>query len=249
MNIKWKIGVLLPLIFFVKSYALDFAIKPIRIYVNLPKTTAVFQIQSLTDKTITIETEVKYWQMNRDGSFKLEDTEDLVVVPPFIKLAPRQKQLIKIAYLGEHNLNKQGTYRLILKQLPQELDLSKKPDKIKTAVQIVLHISVPIFVNPPGVPLGYNLSFEPEEVSKKEVKIIVKNNGNAFGRIIKAILYKGNEEIFSRDYALYVLPGDEIEFVIKPPKDKKTLEEKEFPDIPDKVKIITEDEKEIIVNL
>ncbi|WP_457623311.1 fimbrial biogenesis chaperone [Persephonella sp.] len=249
MSVKWKIGVLLPLIFFVKSYALDFAIKPIRININLPKTTAVFQIQSLTDKTITIETEIKSWDMNKDGSFKLSDTEDLVVVPPFIKLAPRQKQLVKIAYLGEHDLKKQGTYRLYLKQLPRELDLSKNPEKVETAVQIVLHISVPIFVNPQDVPLSYSLTFEPEEVSRKEVKILVKNTGNAFSRIVKAILYKGDKEIFDRDYALYILPGNEVEFVIKPPKDKTTNKEQEFTDIPDKVKIITEDEKEIIINL
>ncbi len=234
--------------YFFPAFALDFAIKPIRIYMNPQKNTAVFEIQSLTDKTIRIETEVKKWSQKKDGSFVLEDTEDMVVVPPFIKLEPRQKQLVKLAYLGGYDSKVQGTYRLILKQLPEELKFEEKPKSIKTVVQVVLHLSVPIFINPPGTELYYNLSFLPQNVSKKEVSLLVRNSGNAFSRILNVILIKGDKEIYRQKMALYVLPQKEIVLTIKPPKDKDK-KETEFQEIPDKIKIITEDEKEFIINL
>ncbi|MDQ7055734.1 MAG: fimbria/pilus periplasmic chaperone [Persephonella sp.] len=245
---KYIISVFLPLFYFFPVFSLDFTIKPIRIYMTYKKNTAVFEIQSLTDKTIRIETEIKKWGQRKDGSFILEETEDMVVVPPFIKLEPRQKQLVKIAYLGDYDSKLQGSYRLILKQLPEELKFDKKPKKIKTVVQVVLHLSIPIFVNPPDTQLYYNLSFLPEKVSKKEVQIVVRNRGNAFARILNITLYKGGKEIFQKRMALYILPQREIFLSIKPPEDKDK-KNTEFKDIPDKIEIVTEDEKEFIFSL
>ncbi|WP_457642895.1 fimbrial biogenesis chaperone [Persephonella sp.] len=250
MNKRSVILFLLPFLFVIPSYALDFGIKPIRIYMNPSKNTAIFEVQSLTDKTITIETEIKKWDENKKGEFILEDTEEMVVVPPYIKLEPRQRQLVKLAYLGGYDTKLQKSYRLILKQLPEEVKLEKNPKKIKTAVQIVLNISVPVFVNPPGIELYYKMDFSPISVSKKEVVLAVKNSGTAFARIIKVILYKRDKEIFKRDYALYILPQKEVEFSITPPKAKDDSEENNtFIDIPDKIKIILEDEKEFVINL
>jgi len=46
--------------FYSTSFAVDFSIQPIRLYVSPKKNTAVFEITNLTDKkTIRVETEIK----------------------------------------------------------------------------------------------------------------------------------------------------------------------------------------------
>ncbi|WP_457625648.1 fimbrial biogenesis chaperone [Persephonella sp.] len=237
--------------FYSISFAVDFSIQPIRLYVSPKKNTAVFEITNLTDKkTIRVETEIKKWDQDENGKFILEDTEDAIVVPPYIELAPKQKQLIKLAYLGSFDGNIQKAYRLYIKQIPDEIKVEKNPKKVKTAIQIVVNISVPVFVNPPDAELKYNLSFTPVEVSKEKIVLQVRNTGNAFARITKAVLYKGDREIYSNDYALYILPQKNIKFVIKNiyEEDEK-LKVSTFNELPDKIVITLEDGKEYTVNL
>ena len=245
--------ILLPLFFFLinGAFALDFSIQPIRIYMSAEKNTAVFKIENLTEKkTITVETEVKEWDQDENGKFILKETEDLIVVPPYIELEPRQKQLVKLAYLGSFDGKTQKTYRLIVKQIPQEIKPEKNPKKIKTAIQIVLHVSVPVFVNPPGVDISYDLDITPVYKGKDKIVLDIKNKGNGFTRIINVQCLKGDKEIYNKDYAFYILPQKEVKFIIKKftnENGKSTVAQ--FEEIPDKIKITLEDGKEISINL
>jgi len=55
------------------------------------KNTAVFEIQNLSDKKIIIETEAKKWIQNEKGEDLLNDTEDIIVIPPYIELKGKQR--------------------------------------------------------------------------------------------------------------------------------------------------------------
>ncbi|WP_029520835.1 fimbria/pilus periplasmic chaperone [Persephonella sp. IF05-L8] len=239
------------LIFWGNSLAVDFSIQPIRIYMSAKKNTAVFKIENLTDeKTITVETEVKVWDQDKNGKFILKDTEDLIVVPPYIELKPKQKQLVKLAYLGTFDGQVQKAYRLLVKQIPEEIEVEKNPKKIKTAIQIVLHISVPVFINPPGVDISYDLEITPVYKGKDKIVLDIRNKGNGFARIIGVQCFKGDKEIYNKDYAFYILPLKEVNFEIKKfvKKDGKYTQ-MQFEEIPDKIKILLEDGKEISLNL
>ena len=201
----------------------------------------------MTDKKITVESEVKEWDQDENGKDILKNTEDMIVVPPYIELEGKQKQLVRLAYLSAPPENKQKTFRLILKQLPKEIKVKEKPKKIQTIIQVVLHISVPIFVNPIKGDLNYNLNFKKVKVSDKEVVLTVQNSGNAFARIVGFKLLKNNEEIYSNSMVKYVLPDKKFKIVIK--KKGKDKKEEPFGAVPDKVKFELEDGKEITVNL
>ena len=231
------------------TYALDFVVKPIRIYVFPQKTTAVFEIQSLTDKKIAVEAEVRKWDQDPEGNDILVPTEDVVVVPPYIELEGRQKQLVRLAYLGNFS-RPQEFYRLLLRQVPRKIKPEKNPKKVKPYIQILLNLSIPVFVNSKS-DINYSLNFEPKEKSKEKVSLTIKNDGNAFAKIVHVSLFKGEKEIFSKNMVKYVLPKKEILFELKKTKvgvnGKITTEP--FEDIPDKMVIVLEDAKEITIEL
>jgi len=232
-------------------YALDFSIKPIRIFISNGKTTGVFEIKSLTEEKIALETEVKKWDQDEDGNFILTDTEEMLVVPPYLELEGGQRQLVRVAYLGGFESGKQEFFRLFVRELPKDIKESENPQKVKTSIQILLNLSVPIFVTPKGLNPVYKIELIESEKTENAVTIRLKNIGNGFAKIIGIQLLKDNEEIYSTDASKYILPERSLLMKvvnIKLDENKKPVVVP-FKDIPNKIKLIMEDEKEIIFNI
>ncbi|WP_293446137.1 fimbria/pilus periplasmic chaperone [Persephonella sp.] len=239
------------LIFSSVTWALDFSIRPIRIFISNGKTTGVFEIRSLTDKKIALETEVKRWDQDEDGNFILTDTEEMLVVPPYIELEGGQRQLVRVAYLGGFESGKQEFFRLFVRELPKDIKETENPEKVRTSIQVLLNLSVPIFVTPKGLNPVYKVKLVDAQKSEKIITLRLKNIGNGFAKIIGIELYKDEEKIFSTDASKYILPDRSILLKvvnIKLNKDKKP-EMMPFKDIPNKIKLIMEDDKEIIFNI
>ncbi|HHG74583.1 MAG TPA: molecular chaperone [Persephonella sp.] len=239
------------LIFSSVTWALDFSIRPIRIFISNGKTTGVFEIRSLTDKKIALETEVKKWDQDEDGNFILTDTEEMLVVPPYIELEGGQRQLVRVAYLGGFESGKQEFFRLFVRELPKDIKEAGNPEKVRTSIQVLLNLSVPIFVTPKGLNPVYKVELVDAQKSEKMITLRLKNIGNGFAKIIGIELYKDDEKIFSTDASKYILPERSILLKvvnIKLNKDKKP-EMVPFKDIPNKIKLIMEDDKEIIFNI
>lgn len=239
------------LIFSSVTWALDFSIRPIRIFISNGKTTGIFEIRSLTDKKIALETEVKKWDQDEDGNFILTDTEEMLVVPPYIELEGGQRQLVRVAYLGGFESGKQEFFRLFVRELPKDIKEAGNPEKVRTSIQVLLNLSVPIFVTPKGLNPVYKVELVDAQKSEKMITLRLKNIGNGFAKIIGIELYKDDEKIFSTDASKYILPERSILLKvvnIKLNKDKKP-EMVPFKDIPNKIKLIMEDDKEIIFNI
>lgn len=239
------------LIFSSVTWALDFSIRPIRIFISNGKTTGVFEIRSLTDKKLALETEVKKWDQDEDGNFILTDTEEMLVVPPYIELEGGQRQLVRVAYLGGFESGKQEFFRLFVRELPKDIKETENPEKVRTSIQVLLNLSVPIFVTPKGLNPVYKVELVDAQKSEKMITLRLKNIGNGFAKIIGIELYKDDEKIFSTDASKYILPERSILLKvvnIKLNKDKKP-EMVPFKDIPNKIKLIMEDDKEIIFNI
>lgn len=215
------------------------------------KNTAVFEIQNLSDKKIIIETEAKKWIQNEKGEDLLNDTEDIIVIPPYIELKGKQRQLIKLAYLGDPPLEKQLTYRMILKQLPQPIKEKGKSDKVKTFLQIVFHINVPIFINPINKDIKYDLHISKVDLDRRKVVFHVENTGNQFARIIGIVFFRDDQVILTKRLIKYILPGSQFDITIT--KDEKVKDKDKnsilFDILPNKAKIFLEDKNAIEISL
>ncbi|WP_457619334.1 fimbrial biogenesis chaperone [Lutibacter sp.] len=235
------------------SYSFDFTIQPIKLKITKEKITTTFTIINKSDKRIAIETEIRKWDQNEKGEYIYTPTDSIVVVPPYIELEGKQKQVIRIAYLGDFE-NPLEMYRMYLRQVPLILKPKEELKEIKTSIQILLNLSVPVFVIRDNN-LDYKLSIEPVSKSKKKVTLKIKNSGTGYAKIKRVELYKGKNKIDSFKYVKYILPGKAVNLDISIRKLGKNGKYYfvDFKDIPDKIKLVITDkddyEKEIILDI
>jgi len=95
---------------------------------------------------------------------------------------------------------------MILKQLPQPIKEKGKSDKVKTFLQIVFHINVPIFINPINKDIKYDLHISKVDLDRRKVVFHVENTGD-------------DQVILTKRLIKYILPGSQFDITIT--KDEK----------------------------
>ncbi|MBV6271786.1 fimbria/pilus periplasmic chaperone [Alcaligenaceae bacterium CGII-47] len=172
------------------------------------------------DEVILAQIRVLRWSQE-DGQNRYEDTSDLVVSPPFVKLEAGQRRMVRVVRVGGAGVSldkvetgasdkmltetsqaqHEKSYRLIVDDLPV-LDDTK-------GVHFVLQYSVPVFLpasnNPPIRPtLHWRLK------SEAGTKMLVVTNTNAIhGQLADVKLINADGKAFELQRGLlgYVLPG------------------------------------------
>ena len=130
----------------VPAWAGQFTVTPVRIFMT-PKDRAVaVTIINEGDEQLVMQADVYLWKQKPDGQDELTLTEDIFLSPPIIKLAPKARQVVRLARLKAANTVEQLTYRMIVREVPEA-----RPPKADLQLQIALAFSIPVFISPPGV--------------------------------------------------------------------------------------------------
>jgi len=113
----------------------------------LPVNVFISPGQKATSLTVTnqgtSETAVQiraYTWSQKGNDDPLDPTEDLVLSPPLVRIAPGASQVVRLI-LRQTPENREATYRILIDQIP--------PPAEPGAVHLVLRLSIPIFVKPP----------------------------------------------------------------------------------------------------
>ena len=115
-----------------------FSVTPVRIYMT-PKDRAVaVTITNEGDSAVALQADLNVWAQKPDGTDVLTLTDDLILAPPIIKLAPKAKQVVRLALLKPADASRQLTYRLIMREIPE---VSAPQNNIQ--VPIALALSMP----------------------------------------------------------------------------------------------------------
>jgi fimbrial chaperone protein len=135
-------------------------------------------------------------------------TEDLILTPPILKLAPRARQVVRLARLGPPPAGEQLTYRLIMREVPEARAGSQ------LQLQVALAFSLPVFISPPGVKRDLQCSVE--RAAADEVRALCQNGGTAYAQIRTLDLFDAQgAKLATRDTGGYVLPSVRRAFDIK----------------------------------
>lgn len=183
------------------SHAGAFSVTPVRIYMA-PKDRAVaITLVNEGDSDIALQAEVNQWTQASDGSDKLELTEDLVVAPPILKLAPRAKQVVRLALVAPRDASRQLTYRLIVREVPEAV--GAKGAAIQLPIALVL--SMPVFITPPAAKRQVTCS----QVTpvREGYEASCANSGTAYGQVREMELRRGERVIARFEGSTYILPG------------------------------------------
>ena len=187
----------------------QFSVSPVRIFVGAKDRTTAVTITNESDAELVMQADVFQWKQTKTGQEDLTLTEDLIVAPPIIKLAPRARQIIRLAMLKAVPPDQQLTYRLIVREIPEA-----KPPEPGIQLQIALAFSLPVFISPPGV--KRQLVCEPQRAVPDTVRVTCENNGNAYAFVSEFKLNNASGELITISNAGgYVLPGIKRSFELK----------------------------------
>lgn len=190
------------------AQAAQFTITPVRIFMSPRDRAVAVTVTNESDDEVVMQADLYTWKQKPDGSDDLVLTEDLILTPPILKLAPRARQVVRLARLGGAPTGTQQSYRLIMREVPEARGGSQ------LQLQVALAFSLPIFITPAGAKRDLHCGVE--RSAPDLVKAVCENTGNAYTQIraIEVIDDKG-ARIASRDTAGYLLPTVKRAFDVK----------------------------------
>jgi fimbrial chaperone protein len=194
------------------SSAATFSVSPVRIYMEPRERATAVTVINEADTEVVMEGELFQWRQKADGTDDLTPTDDLILAPPILKLAPRSRQVLRLANLKPVPPGEQLTYRLIVREVPEAAE--PKPG---VQLQVSLAFSLPIFITPPGVKNHLMCA-----ATRKAPDLLVarcENQGGAYAQPVNfAIRGPSGNVLLSQDITGgYILPKMRREFQLKQP--------------------------------
>ena len=187
----------------------QFAVSPVRIYMEPRDRATAITLTNEGDEEMVLQADVFLWKQKPDGEDDLTLTEDVFLSPPIIKLAPKARQVVRLAMLKPPKSGPQLTYRMIVREVP----VAKPVDKT-VQVQIALAFSLPVFITPPNA--KRELGCMVERVAADTTRVVCENTGNAYAHPREFVLTGAKDEkLASRDSGGYILPGIKRSFELK----------------------------------
>lgn len=152
------------------------------------------------------------WSQGTDGEDKLTPSGELLVFPSLVTIPPGMARKIRIGTQGGYDA-KEKSFRVIFAELPSNASSASDQHEV---VKVVAHVSVPVFVRPPGAVAA--LKVEGVSVTKDRVRFDVRNTGAAHTVVDKVRLeFQGEgQKPLSSDEVVgwYVLPGHKRSFEV-----------------------------------
>lgn len=186
-----------------------FSVTPVRIYMTPRDRAVAVTITNEGDEELVMQAELFSWAQNADGTDNLQPTEDLILAPPIIKLAPRARQVVRLAVLQREGSEAQRTYRMVVREVPE----AKAADK-GIQLQIALAFNMPVFITPPGA--KRDLGCKIDRAAADTVNAVCANTGSAYAQPREFILTTATgDKIATRDTGGYILPRVTRAFELK----------------------------------
>lgn len=182
-----------------------FSVSPVRIYMTPRDRAVAVTLTNEGDSPNVLQADLNSWTQDADGTDRLTPTDDLILSPPIIKLAPRSRQVVRLALLRPADPARQLTYRLIVREVPEA-----SADGMKgIRVPIALALSMPVFITPPQAQreVACSLVAAPLPAAAPTPQVRCANSGSAYAQIRQVVLRRGDTVLARFEGGSYVLPG------------------------------------------
>ena len=114
-----------------------FSVAPIRIYMTEKDHATAVTLINEGKTPVALQADINTWSQKPDGTDELVLTDDLILSPPIIKLAPNSRQVVRLVLLSPADLSRQLTYRLIVREIP-EATAPRKGNTIEVPIALAL---------------------------------------------------------------------------------------------------------------
>lgn len=180
--------------------AASFSVTPVRIYMKPQDRAVAVTITNESDAPVALQADLYSWSQKPDGTDELVLTEELIVSPPIVKLAPKARQVVRLARLKPADASRQLTYRLVMREVPEAT-----APKDNVQVTIALALSMPVFITPPSA--KRTISCDASRGDPAILNVGCANGGSAYAQV-REVLVKQGERVLGRfEGGAYILPG------------------------------------------
>ena len=174
-----------------------FSVSPVRIYM-LPRERAVaVTVVNEGDTEVVLQADLNVWTQKADGTDELNPTDDLILSPPIIKLAPNSRQVVRLALLKPADASRQLTYRMIMREVPEAVAMVDRTVQLPVA----LALSMPVFITPPPAKRIVDC------VAAPNLTVRCANSGTAYAQVREIQLKRGTVTLARFEGGTYILPG------------------------------------------
>ncbi|MDA8257002.1 MAG: fimbria/pilus periplasmic chaperone [Betaproteobacteria bacterium] len=187
----------------------NFTITPVRIYMTPKDRATAVTVTNDGDAELVMQAELFLWKQGPDGKDELTPTDEVFLSPPIIKLAPKSRQVVRLARVGTARPTQQLTYRMIVREIPE----ARKPTQ-NVEVQVALAFNMPVFITPPEA--KPKLDCTVARVAANAIKATCENSGNAHTHLVSLLLNGSNGDTLAKDeVGGYILSGIKRSFELK----------------------------------
>ncbi|MCZ0760623.1 molecular chaperone [Vibrio diabolicus] len=197
-----------------QAYANSLLIWPI--YPKISSESNATSIWMVNQGTEDFYLQVRIFQWGqKDGQDTYAQQRQLIVTPPFVKIAPGAKQLIRILNQDGALSNKEYAYRIIIDELPPAKGPKDENKENDLAVKVRMRYSIPLFMYGKGMKRqsqGTNevwSGLQAKIIKSKDKNLIhIENTSNHYVRLVNLAVTAPNQSPFivSKGLAGYILP-------------------------------------------
>ena len=177
-----------------------FSVTPVRIYMNTKDRAVAVTITNDGSEPVVLQAELFTWSQTPEGADQLAATDDLILSPPIIKLAPNARQVVRLARVKQVDIDRQLTYRMVMRQIPEAV---QPKDNIQ--VPIALALSMPVFVTPPAA--RYRIGCQAQRGQAGTLDVTCRNQGSAYTQVRQIVVRHGERVLGRYEGGDYILPG------------------------------------------
>jgi fimbrial chaperone protein len=186
-----------------------FSVTPVRIFMT-PKDRAVaVTLTNMGDTEVALQADINAWRQKPDGTDELVLTDDMILSPPILKLAPNARQVVRLALLRPADASQQLTYRMIVREIPE----ATTPKDSAMEVPISLALSMPVFITPPTA--KRELECRAERADARALQAVCINHGTAYAQVRDITARRGAQTVGRFEGGNYILPGARKEIALK----------------------------------
>lgn len=190
----------------------EFSVSPVRIFLRSNERAVAVTVVNEGSEDLVMQSEIYSWQQKPDGEDALTPTEDLVLSPPIVKLAPKARQVLRLARVGPPPAGEEQHYRMIVREVPEARPLAQREAK----VQMALAFSLPIFITPPGA--RHHVECSIQRGAAQVARVSCVNDGKAYAQVRGLSLTSAaGAALASSDSVGYILPHMKRTFQLQAP--------------------------------
>ncbi|ANY18314.1 molecular chaperone [Bordetella pseudohinzii] len=201
-------------------------VSPVRLHFESAQTAQALQVFNSGQNALEAQVRVMRWTQE-NGEDRLVPAKEVVASPAIMRVAPGERQTVRIVRLHPSPSPDEQTYRILIDELPP-----KEPPK-GVELKVLLRYSIPVFIaasstkspdapheeqGPPKTDLSLVCAqLAPRKEGASELRVSNRSPQSLRISSLTAVSANGQTQVLEDGLLGYVLPGKQMEWAIKSP--------------------------------